>query len=298
MNMNNEQTTFTAGDRVQLHSINSRAELNGAEGTVADFSAETQRYTVRLDSGEGIKIKAKSLRRPAPPASTKRVVHTDPTLFLRDGHFVQPAAPLVSAADKKALGATSLGVERRVGEGTVHTLQLPPAGHWEVQWLEQDERGITVTLVAVERPPTSEADAEGAAWNELRGLTICRTVAIDDGEQDAAAVGVAATVEGGALRLSVPHRREGAAAEADATGVTEDVEMSEPAEEEIASPLKAGATKGRGAAARPTADKENAPAQEGWGEVAGWSLEELAELVAATAPTAPPPTLPPAVAAQ
>ena len=101
-----QQQTFAIGERVVLHDISSRPELNGAAATVLDWHEESKRFAVQLDGGEAIKIKPSRLARPQaeaqvepsqPPAAAQTKRHTDPSIFVNaDGQFFQPLAPLAA----------------------------------------------------------------------------------------------------------------------------------------------------------------------------------------------------------
>lgn len=52
---------WNPGDRVRLHGLNSRPELNGTSGTILDFVAEKGRYAVLLLGPERILVKATNL---------------------------------------------------------------------------------------------------------------------------------------------------------------------------------------------------------------------------------------------
>lgn len=237
-----------------LHSISSRPELNGAAATVIDWNAETKRYAVEIEGGERVKIKAKSVR-PAPVASAPK----DGTLFVSNGQFLQPAAPAADA------GSAADGTPERRDTVVERRLQLP-AGHWEVRLIDQDAGSIAVTLLATEQKPTDAAvGGNGAAWNELRGLTCTRTFDVE-ADEDALSGSVVAEVEGGVLTVRVPLRAPEPEEGLDATGVTVEEEEEAMDVDEIAAPPKkaracvcpsclAGTEGASGAADGP--DKEN-----------------------------------------
>lgn len=204
--MNDNPTKNLAiGDRVRLHGLNKRSELNDAMGRVLEFFPDAQRFRVELASGECIRVRAANLSAvttsdsdarakaahedvanpPAPPTAT------DATLYVANGRFFAPGVP---APPMVAEGSSS--TER----GTQHTLRLP-AGHWEVRTVEQaaDVRQATVTLVAVE-----ECGQESACWAELKGITITRTVQASDRGDDIMSPELAAVVDGCILKIFVP----------------------------------------------------------------------------------------------
>jgi len=145
-----------------------------------------------------------------------------------------------------------------------------------VRVVEQSEHAVTVTLDAVAKP-AAEDDALGAAWNELKGLTVTRSLALggeqQPGERALAALSPevsAAVEEGGVLAVRVPY----AAAEAepptdDATGATVEDEM---AEVDDVIPLKKRRHDDGAGAGGDAAQKDPSAMER-------WTLEELEDII-------------------
>ena len=235
-----QQQTFAIGERVVLHDISSRPELNGAAATVLDWHEESKRFAVQLDGGEAIKIKPSRLARPQaeaqvepsqPPAAAQTKRHTDPSIFVNaDGQFFQPLAPLAAPVLPRihdaptdvlrdAEGHDAPTDVSRDAEGNLTNRFRLPAGNWEVRFVEQMPSSVAVTLVAVVKTAAKgEDEALTTAWNELRGLTCTRTVHLEE-HGPLLSPHVAATVEdGGILQVTVPPVP--ASDELDATGMT------------------------------------------------------------------------------
>lgn len=128
----------------------------------------------------------------------------DPTLYVKAGRFVQPAANgrAMARDDARLQHTQEAGYE-------VHRTPLP-AGHWSVWSLEHDGPRITATLVAGEARevdarfgPKDEVDQ---TWGELKGLIITRCIDAVEAEVKPGLVGVAADVDidGGVLEVLIP----------------------------------------------------------------------------------------------
>lgn len=223
--MHNAQRTFAAGEPVLLHSIHSRPELNGTIAEVIDYADKTSRYSVLLPSGEKIRVKQKSVMAvpdaPAGGAGDATAAADpgpkDPTIFIANGQFLQPLAPAAPNAPAASV-ATADEAPERLAEQNEHRLRLP-AGHWEVRLVEQHEGALSVTLVATE--VSGAAEPRAAAWNELRGLRVTRSLLVDPLHEDVMSADLAAAVEGSMLVVRVPRPT----APADATGTTVDDEI-------------------------------------------------------------------------
>lgn len=207
--MTTSSRTFADGDRVRLHGLNKRPELNDASGKVLEFLSDAQRYRVELSSGERIRVKADNLspvagdekgdRRDAQGATpTPKVI--DATLYVADGRFFVPGLPAPPPV-AEGTSSTDCGVE--------HTLRLP-AGHWEARLVEQDagRRQVSVTLVALSKKGTEgevtlKAEHE-SSWSELKGITITRTVQAADKAEDIMSPALTAVVDGSILKVVVP----------------------------------------------------------------------------------------------
>lgn len=162
------RTAFEVNDRVALHGLSGRDDLNGATGTVLKLD-EAQRYAVRLDDGRGdFKVKHANLkhaasRLPAEAGSSSasaREMQPDATLFVIDGQFVQPHA---------AVAPDAMEAEQCLpqADGSFVYKHPLPAGSWEVTLVESD---------AAARQVTVHCKAVINAWPELKGLAIMRTV--------------------------------------------------------------------------------------------------------------------------
>ena len=260
-----QQQTFAIGERVVLHDISSRPELNGAAATVLDWHEESKRFAVQLDGGEAIKIKPSRLARPQaeaqvepsqPPAAAQTKRPTDPSIFVNaDGQFFQPLAPLAAPVLPRIHDAPT-DVSRDAEGNATHRFRLP-AGNWEVRFVEQMPSSVAVTLVAVVKTAAKgEDEVLITAWNELRGLTCTRTVHLEE-HTASLSPHVAATVEdGGILQVTVPPVP--ASDELDATGMT--FTLDELAEvlgvDDIEVPMKKNGAFGPPASTE-VSDKEN-----------------------------------------
>lgn len=225
---NEQQQTFSIGERVVLHNISSRPELNGAVATVIEWHEESKRFAVQLDGGEAIKIKPSRLARPQaeaqrpsqtspPPPATQTKRPTDPSIFVNaDGQFYQPLAPLAAPVLPQMHDAPA-DVTRDAEGNATYRVRLP-AGNWDVRFIEQMPSSVSVTLVAaVKAAAGGEDEALTIAWNELRGLTSTRTIHVEPGHASLSPR-VAAAVEDGSLLVTVPPMQ--AIDEVDATGMT------------------------------------------------------------------------------
>jgi len=158
---------------VRLQDLRSRPDLNGATATIIAVDAE--RFSVVVDSTqEKIKVRARNTQAIQPDnQSDTRTTLFDHTLFVREGHFIQPSASCSSHTPgvNKASGRVSLPM---------------PAGFWEVRLIEHDpdQHRLTVTLVATSADGGSMGEGEGknADWDQLRGLVCTRTLQATDGE--------------------------------------------------------------------------------------------------------------------
>lgn len=201
---------FAPGDRVKLHCLRSRPELNGTAAEILEYHPDVDKYSVSIAAGERFRVAAKNVTpaTPPPPPSVGAATPPptppapkDPTIFVSGGQFLQPLAPLVRAGPRPPLAP--------------HCEELP-AGHWEVRWVEVENGYVTVTLYATEKHDDCEPDV----WNALGGLTITRIVALD---KEAGPSEVVTGVDGGVLAISL--LEPAAVPDADAT-------MAEPMDEE------------------------------------------------------------------
>ena len=123
-NTTSETTTDTtrnvhsliAGDKVRIHGLKGRADLNGAIATVLD-TPEAGKYKVELPSGEKVKVKQQNVSTTLTPPEG---LPEDVTTVAADGRVT-------------------------------HRVALP-AGGWELTMLEQDGLVLTATLAATDDP--------------------------------------------------------------------------------------------------------------------------------------------------
>mmetsp|Transcript_21779 Transcript_21779/g.35972 ORF Transcript_21779/g.35972 Transcript_21779/m.35972 type:complete len:355 (+) Transcript_21779:26-1090(+) len=201
--------TFAFGNRVLLQHLKTRSQLNGTIATVEGWNQERARYVVCLPTGERIRVRSHNVTHPPSkpsnatgsnstdipnePSSSRRK-EVDPTLYLANQQFIQPAVPAAPATENM----TTAGPDY-----ADHRLSLP-AGHWDVRLLEQNGVTIIVTLVAEKKMSAGDnTRADDSAWNELCGLRITRTVHGCDGD-NISLQNVTTTVEGSVLTVSVP----------------------------------------------------------------------------------------------
>ena len=215
------------GAQVRLRGIRTRAGINGQLGSIIGWHPDTGRFGVELESGERVRVRPSNLvavaangaadvdasqqaARPSTPAkreadqssaARRASAIVDPTLFVKAGRFVQPAANgRAMAHDAVALDST------QEGGYVVHRTQLP-AGHWSVWSLERDGPRITATLIAGEGRDVEEqcgSDEVDQTWDELKGLVVTRTVDAAQGEVEVGLAGVATEVDGGVLKVLFP----------------------------------------------------------------------------------------------
>lgn len=196
--MSNATPLFNEGDLVVLHSLSARPNLNNRTATVLiKPSVESERYAVQVnETGETIKVKPSNMKR----ACATRL-REEPILFVSGGQFFQPAAAMtpINATLLDAGGGALCGVHQAVLP-SVHGCD------WEVRLIEQDAAmgSVTVTLMATkDETATNPTPLDAAAWDELRGQKLTRTIRVADGE-DAASHHVSARVERGVLIVQVP----------------------------------------------------------------------------------------------
>jgi len=203
-------TAFELGDRVVLHSLSGRDDLNDATGTIQALPPPRggARYAVRLDDGRGdFKVRHANLKHaasrlpadPGPSIDTRELV-ADATLFVTDGQFVQPRA----AVAPHAMEAEQFS--HQADGSFVYKLPLP-AGSWEVTLVESDAaaRQFTVHCKAVVK---SALQPHEQAWPELKGLAISRTVlAHDTADVSSTDVATAVDLSSSALVVHIPATR-------------------------------------------------------------------------------------------
>ena len=106
--------SLAAGDKVRIHGLKGRADLNGAIATVLD-TPEAGKYKVELPSGEKVKVKQQNVSTTLTPPEG---LPEDVTTVAADGRVT-------------------------------HRVALP-AGGWELTMLEQDGLVLTATLAATD----------------------------------------------------------------------------------------------------------------------------------------------------
>lgn len=143
---------FTPGDRVKLHCLRSRPELNGTAAEILEYFPDVDKYSVSIAAGERFRVAAKNVTpaTPPPPPSVGAATPPptppapkDPTIFVSGGQFLQPLAPLVRAGPRPLPAP--------------HCEELP-AGHWEVRWVEVESGRLADVMMGVESSPAAPAE--------------------------------------------------------------------------------------------------------------------------------------------
>ena len=162
--MSESESFFPPGSRCVLHGLRTRADLNGAHGTV--IKHDKGRYAIALDRGDRFKVRSENLKHAADAQGDGQTV---PTLFVGDNSRFYPLYMSTPSAHPQGDWVEGMA------DGSLRYRVALPAGHWEVVVVEfePDNGRITVRLRA-----TKELDdgSDEDALSELKCLWCTRVL--------------------------------------------------------------------------------------------------------------------------